>query len=182
MDSPAFLLQRRKREATTGQSLSAWLCHLVPHGAGGSRCPTAAPKWGGTLCSQRCAHAGKALYHWRQDFKGQKSRTEREQPGKGQPGTVTLQNKDKMPCYSQKTKKPGERNKETHTLLQQKYLVPYSGKSHPAQRVEGRQALCMQGKAPCLPRHQPRTAGKFSCSRATLMQQHHVAICFWLNV
>lgn len=119
MDSPTCLLQRKRREATTGQSLSAWLCHLVSHSAGCSWCPAAAPKRDRTLCSQRCAHAGKALYlDWREDFKGQEGRTEREQLDKGQPRTVTLQKKHKRPCYSQKTKKEGkkkEKYRNTHT-------------------------------------------------------------------
>lgn len=168
MDSPTCLLQRKRREATTGQSLSAWLCHLVSHSAGCSWCPAAAPKRDRTLCSQRCAHAGKALYlDWREDFKGQEGRTEREQLDKGQPRTVTLQKKHKRPCYSQKTKKEGKKKKNTeiHTLLQQKYLVCYLGKSHPEQCIERRQALCMEGKAPHLARYQAHTVGRFLTRR-----------------
>lgn len=70
--------------------------------------PTAALKRDRTLCSQRCAHAGKALYlDQREDFKGQESRTEREQLDKGHWDSY------KRPCYSQQTKKEEEKKKQT---------------------------------------------------------------------
>lgn len=165
MDSPTCLLQRKRREATTAQSLSAWLCHLVSHSTGGSWCPTAAPKRDETLCSQRCARAGKALYlNWREDFQGQERRAERKQLDKGQSGTVTLQKKYKRPCYSQKTKKQGlkkikkENHRNTHTATTE---ISGSLLGEITSCMERGQALCVEGKAPRLARYQAHTVCGF---------------------
>lgn len=186
MDSPTCLLQRKRREATTGQSLSAWLCHLVSHSAGCSWCPAAAPKRDRTLCSQRCAHAGKALYlDWREDFKGQEGRTEREQLDKGQPRTVTLQKKHKRPCYSQKTKKEGKKKRKiqkyTHSYNRNIWFVTWGNRILNSASREDRLSA-WKVRLPTWPGTRHTLWAGFLLAGYLDATAVLPPICFWLNV
>lgn len=136
-------------------------------------------------CSQRFAHAGKALYlDWREDFKGQESRTKREQLDKGQSETVTLQKKHKSPCYSQKTKKGGEEKKkgaiqkDTHCYNRNIWFATWGNHI-----LRGEKTGSPHGRHNSLPGQVPGMhCRQVSCSRATLMQQQCFPVCFWLNV